>query len=349
MATDVALAHDRLEIVLRDEQDDLQNKKTLRQYDVGVGTVFTAGLLHNLLTGPSIVGVACGLFLVLYILLRVWSTKNGGQKIVFRSVAFEENSIVLSSIEQTVVIPNDNIKHVHILNADSFHKSNDLAISVQTKAGESHEFRLHLTRRAEDRLPYSLLEKLKGDPYFTEGIEFLYPLLFLRYPETRPFSQDALNKSIGLVKIEAKIERNYEFDQARLRLTKAQGLQILLVLGGLAILYVTNTIPKLVVMLPMAALHSVLPFMQKPLNLILGHDGIGIGRSEQVAHVISYQQLQSLRFTPSRIDADRGLIKASLIFLNGDELNYNLIVKKQEDKDALQRIAREFKELKHGD
>lgn len=348
METETALAQDRLEIVLRNEQDDLRYRKNLGKLDAVVGTVLGGSLLHNLLTGPSGVAVGSGSLLVLYVLIRVSATKNGRKRCVFRTVAFEENRIILSSREQTVEIPNNNIKHVHILNADTIHTSNDVAICILTKTGESHEFRLDLLRGIEDGLPYALLEKLKTAPYFTARIESLYPLLFLRYPEIQPLPQSALKERIGLIKLRTKIERNYEFDKVRLRLSNRQGILILFVFGALLMLAVTNVIPMVALMLPVAVFQAALPFAQKPLELILGAEGLAIGTNEQIAHAVSFSQLQSLRFTPSRIDADKGLIKTSITFLNGDELTYNIIVKKQEDKDALWQITQEFKELKHG-
>lgn len=115
MATETALAQDRLEIVLRNEQDDHEERKSNAIIDALVVLALSGALIYSLISGPSAVAIGSGVLLTGYILTRIWMMKNEWHRKVIRRITFSEDGLLLSSTVKDIRLRNEEIKHLHFV------------------------------------------------------------------------------------------------------------------------------------------------------------------------------------------------------------------------------------------
>jgi len=347
METETALAQDRLEIVLRNEQDDQEERKSNAIIDALIVLALSGSIIHSLINGSSKVAIGSGVLLTGYVLTRIWMMKNEWHRKVIRRITFLEDGLLLSSTVKDIRLRNEEIKHVHFVEVLTHTPPNSLTINLITHSGEIHNFAIAFTRAIKDGSLFRLLERLKAKPYFLEGVDALYPILQLRFPEAKLFDRSALEDLIGSERLTLLFRPEPGLDQARFHPTKTQ--VILFFSAALLFLFSTRFSKLSLFFFNMLIFfRPTVLFFDKPLQLVIGSHGVGIRSKGELVYGVPFEELQSMSFLPSRISPEKGLVKGSIVFLSGDKFEYDLKMLRPEDKAALAQITQEFKELKHG-
>ncbi len=348
METETALAQDRLEIVFRDEQDDQRERRSNAIIDALIVLALSGSIIHSLITGSPKIAIGSGVLLTGYILVRIWMMRNEWHRTIIRRITFLEDGLLLSSRERDIRLRNEEIKHIYIGESLVNLSPTRLSGNIITHAGETYSFTTTFQRAIEDGSLFVLLERLKTKPYFVEGIDSLFAIIQLRFPETRPVDSRGPNAQIGHERLTLLFKPEPRLDQARFHPTKAQvAIWITLCLALFVLTGHFKGAPLWIY--PIAiSFRSVVLFLDKPLQLIVGSKGLGIRSKGELVYRVSFEQLQSMSFIPSRISPEKGLVKGSIVFLSGDKLEVDLKMLRPEDKATLTQVVQEFKELKHG-
>lgn len=340
---------DRLEIVLRDPSKLLHDIKP-GLILLAIPWTITIGYRILQVVAPTVYKHSIGfiflclsslasLFLMLVIALYLKRIQR---------LRINDSEIVIAKGESAKRINTADISEIIVETPKTYFATDSLVLKLVLTSGKSERIPLNARDLLKARQLEPLLTSLESLGKPINPTRRLSHLLRVRFGSNDLSEQTTLADLVGTERVKTTIfEGSEEFE--RLTITPNQGLVIgavfsLLLFVGPALQWHT-----IAIFLPIAFFPLVFVALQKPLYFVVGNKGIGVWTDGRYAYVLPFNQLQTLRFTESVINREEGMMKASIRFLDGEELRFELKVRTPEDRETLRQIAQEFKELKHGD
>lgn len=243
----------------------------------------------------------------------------------------------------------DDIKAIEVdaIKTDLLGRTLELTINLVT--GVVHTVKLNpvtLLRNNQLGALFSCLEAL-GKP--VRHSQETLQMLRLRLPEFEPLDPLLARDAIGEERVRLTITK--QPDHARRVMSFSHPFPLLAIFNVALFTLLWFLIPFKIATLVLfsLALYASALYCQKAVQMIVGTKGLGIAMEGRYALAFAFKDLQTVRFTDSKLRQDIQIVKASIRLLNGEELRFELSPSKPEDRETLRQIAQEFKELKHGD
>ncbi len=300
-----------------------------------IPTLSSSYLNLVLLVGSSLISIGY-FFLLFFRLGRI------------EHLSIDPKSLVFSSKLNTRTIEVATVSEINIEAPTTISDADSLLLKINLTSGKRELVYLDAGELIRSRQIDSLFDKLQSLGVPVNNRYRALHLLRLRSCAGHAVEQSSMTDALGEERLRIKV---YEgTDRAdRFSLTPNQSISI----GALAfVLVVISPIfhwHSSAIYLPVLCLYLCFQFLLKPLWLVVGTKGVGMWTDGKFAYGLPFKDLQSVRFTDSRINREEGLMKASIRLRNGEELRFELKPNKPEDRETLRQIAQEFKELKHGD